>query len=196
MAACGKAGKCFIRNDGMEDFKGNIRVECWSKNGVEILLDREVIMHPTTIEYFNITTQTKMAESDYILSIGILNDEGRKVMNQNIALMAPPVLLSFLRSDARITIESASIQNRDILLTLKTDHTALFINLSTSVEGDFSDNAFSMSSDTKKIVKFAFSRCCNLQIDLNSFLASLRVEHVAMYLPKENYDLGSQIHMG
>lgn len=143
-------------------------------------------------EYFNIKTQAKLAESDYVLIINIFNHEGDKVMDQNIELMVPPVLLSFLRSDARITIESASIQNRDILFTLKTDHTALFINLSTSIQGDFSDNAFSMSCGTEKLVKFVFSRCCNLQIDLDSFLISLRVEHIAMYLPKGNDSIDSQ----
>lgn len=76
MAACGKDGKCFIRNDGMEEFKGHVKVESWSKNSVENLLSREVIIHPTTIGKFeskDMPYQTKWKEHEDLTPLAAKN---------------------------------------------------------------------------------------------------------------------------
>ncbi len=106
---------------------------------------------PSFSEYFTIVVDD--AADSYVLELAVSGLNEEESMGQNIVLMVPPKRLAFLSVDAQIVIESAHISDDGIEVTLKTDETVLYVVMTTTSQGRFTDNAFSMTQQTRKVRK-------------------------------------------
>jgi len=150
-ATCGKHGKCFVRNDGEDIFEGRVDVKYWNTTNALTILRKQVKLNPKSIEYFTIVVDD--AADSYVLELAVSDLNEVESMGQNIVLMVPPKRLAFLSVDAQIVIESANICDDGIEVTLKTDETVLYVVMTTTSQGRFTDNAFSMTQQTRKVRK-------------------------------------------
>eukprot|EP00979_Chaetoceros_neogracilis_P017071 scaffold10175_cov268-Chaetoceros_neogracile.AAC.27 len=149
----GIAGSCYIRNDGVAQFDGNLLVEKWSFSG----------------------------ETTCVV-IRVLNEYNEDKMGQNLVLWKLPKQLNGLANDPGIILNSVVVEaDGRLTLTLETKQVALYICLASSIHGDFDDNAFSMPAGSTRMVRFSPSLQYLAGKNLEkAFEESLRIDHLGM----------------
>ncbi len=163
------------------------------------------------IEYFSIGINNFLLDS-IVLEITVFEaDSPQVLMGQNVVLWKEPKDLTNLALDPGISILSiTSKENRDFDIVLHTEDTALYVGLTSTFQGRFDDNWFSMKAGSTKVSRilipnfvsnpYYFNQnleCCDHSQSIrfipfssgfdpfntsSSFIASLRIEHIGMAL--------------
>jgi len=109
--------------------------------------------------------------SDGILTLKV-EDRSGNVISNNVLALTPPKNMKL--SPAKVTAEISDAG----IVTLKSDKVALYVTLTTSAQGRFSENAFLMDVSEKKVVFMSFSE----NLDVQTLRSTLRVEHLQQNL--------------
>jgi len=109
--------------------------------------------------------------SDGILTLKV-EDRSENVISNNVLALTPPKNMKLPPAKVTAEISDAGI------VTLKSDKVALYVTLTTSAQGRFSENAFLMDVSEKKVVFMSFSE----NLDVQTLRSTLRVEHLQQNL--------------
>lgn len=111
-----------------------------------------------------------------ILHVVVTNAAGIAVCN-NTVLYTAPKNLQLPAAKVDVVVGQGINADGTVDVTVKADHVALFVTLTTLAHGRFSDNAFLLlpGSRTLRFVPFGTA-------DLALLTSSIRVEHVATYM--------------
>ena len=175
IAVCGAEGMCYVKNDGMADFIGSVKVVsiAFSSGEETTLAIKQVHLEPFAgITYFNISTTSK---SSSILHLTVM-DSADKFVSSNICPLSYIHTWDSLPSPS-ITIKVSDKQSDgsfEIILT--SDKPAFFVNLVTEAHGRFSDNVFTLQG-TKTIMFYPFR-----DDQGHSLNRTIRVEDLGTYL--------------
>jgi hypothetical protein len=184
-ATCGKAGVCYVRNDGAGiGFEGTVTVTMVSiADGTsEILASKPLDMSPgpAEITWFNISSHGEVDGTTHFLMVDVCSDgEKKEVVSHNIVLQAPPKSIKALPISSGLGFAVAEKANADGSIDIHVSTkvpVALYVTLTTAAHGRFSENAFEVLAGSKTVQFIPFG-----PLDRTSLVTSLRVEDLAMH---------------
>jgi beta-mannosidase len=212
MASTGVAGStangsalCYVRNDLPQAFTGTIIVEAihYSTGETTRLSTAPVSLpagggavgflcamnssslstgkpdHCPTFDALFAQVGCDHGAADCMLNVTVASSQSA-VMSRSILPLTKPSNLHLPAAHVTYTVNAAAAGSSSVSVALTTSATALYVWLSTTEQGRFSDNALVLLPDKETVVEFlSFVKTGTSSVDLE---ASLRVEHLAMYM--------------
>ena len=121
--------------------------------------------------------------SNCVLSCLVLNQAGVIVSN-NVNTLVPPKLVTGLkRAEIAFEIGDSNPLTGVVPITVRSSVTALWVVLSTLVEGRFSDGAFMLHANQSRSIDFLPWGDLSGEVVVAELKKSLRVESLSSYLP-------------
>ena len=201
--ACGQDGLCYCRNDGIAPFVGKVVAETWSSirgelvanQSQRVLLDggishtgecHEKCMLKSALhfadycmtEWFQL--ERNVSDLSEVVLLSLWDSKGSLVIEDEVVLWSAPKDIRATYMTATIAIVEVFLENRSMNIVLESDQLVLYVVLTTVESGLFDCNTFVMKPHVKTTVKFVFSN--ERDIDVDTFRAGLRVEHLGTYL--------------
>jgi len=179
-STCGEDGVCFVKNDNpIQDFDGSVEVKATnlSSGAAEVLAwhNFSVVAGPGSVEYFSLGERfSELAASNQsIFSCIVRSGDGEAVSAHEFIAAAP----SYLRVEGTNVTATVESDGHTVRVRLSSAKPALFVTLTTKAQGRFEENMILVNGE--RIVRFEpFDG-----FDEATFRSSLRVEHLAMYVP-------------
>jgi beta-mannosidase len=177
MATCGVGGTCFVKNDAIVPFSGTVEILSvnFETSATTSLFNKKMALSAGAgvKEMFNVTAIN--GSTDILLST-VTAPDGTVLSQHPIPFTAPK---NMLLPKATVTATVATTPNPDgsVDVTVSGDKLALYVTLTTSAQGYFSENAYLLIGGKPKIVTFIPVQGFEM-----SQLKSLRVEHTATYM--------------
>lgn len=183
VVACGKDDICFIRYNGYNSTVRLVRFEAW------ILGERQPTR--TALKSFTLSAGRSVVDfrlpdsfrhgTDVIL-INVKDPEHPSSTDSREAfLWTLPRDLSRLALQVTIAVAIASdVNGEGVLFELTSDSLALYVVLSTSIEGQFTDNAFHLLPHVKKELSFRTVEPAS-PIDMDRLRRTLRIDHLGKF---------------
>jgi len=180
--------QCYVKNDGVAPFIGSVNIGITRyADGKQTMINTAQFALPAgagAIEWLCAKNGTDKCASwsdiyvsagckgpgDCILTTSVLSSKGVNVATNFVPLSTPQLMV------LPVPTISFKVDPSSGMITLTTDKFALFVTLTTTAQGRFSENSFLMYPGTMDVefVWFAEKNIPELQ-------SSLRVEHVQMY---------------
>ena len=194
--------QCYAKNDLPVKFEGTVTVERVNlmSGAVSVLDNQQVVMDAgagTSLWWtINVTvnaaqevlrvTVVASSEPSQNLSTPVARGANSSLLCDNTILFGPPVALHL--PAAHVTFSNGSSRSPDsgsltsVPILVHTNTTALFVTLTSSAHGRFSDNAFLLlASQSPVLIHFIpFSGVVDTTT-VEALWSSLRVEHAQMY---------------
>jgi hypothetical protein len=194
---------CYCRNDGIAPFVGKVVAETWSSirgelvanQSQRVLLDggishtgecHEKCMLKSALhfadycmtEWFQL--ERNVSDLSEVVLLSLWDSKGSLVIEDEVVLWSAPKDIRATYMTATIAIVEVFLENRSMNIVLESDQLVLYVVLTTVESGVFDCNTFVMKPHVKTTVKFVFSN--ERDIDVDTFRAGLRVEHLGTYL--------------
>eukprot|EP00055_Hartaetosiga_balthica_P010760 m.47003 g.47003 ORF g.47003 m.47003 type:complete len:1028 (-) comp7303_c0_seq1:128-3211(-) len=180
MAACDGNGVCYVKNDIARAFVGSVSIE-----SVPFSDDSTVVIHTHNVslavgagitEWFNVDLSS-LDFNNTVLRITTTSSAG-SVMSTNIQALAIPANMALQKANVQFSVSETANADGSINIVVSTDHTAMYVTLTTLAHGRFSDNAVLLAFQEQRTISFIPFEKTTPQV----LAQSLRVEHVASYL--------------
>ena len=218
LPACSADGACYLKNDGNKPFVGSVKVsllhlatgalEAVSSTSVSLKAGAGVISpfcadgsHPDVVDaackpLAELSPKCLGADgkTGCMLTLDAIDSSGATVTH-NLVAMAPPKSLAL--PNASVTAKVADANNAAVVHVEATGGTALYVVLTTELQGRFSDNAFTVRPGAPVTVTFVpFGElAAQSGPELASALGgALRVEHLAQYVEPSDFNGASVRH--
>jgi hypothetical protein len=132
---------------------------------------------PAVLEWRTLDGWASWAAGDHVLEVRVL--EGSATLCDHAVLPVAPSALHLQSAAVTATAADAVDEDGALAIVLETSgNPALFVTLTTLADGRFSDNAVLLRPGAPRTVTFIpFG-----PLDMALLAASLRVEHLAMYM--------------
>lgn len=185
MATCGAGGQCYLQNHGISSFKGTCEIDAleYMSGRTQAIWnwDGELPAGPGTTFFFKADLSQLDAKA-HMLLMSCKDDAATAVFSNEVPLTAPQYMTL---PAATVEAKVASKNNLDgsVDITLTTDNTALYVVLTTLAQGRFSDNAFALRPGSTTVQFVPLKPLTD--IELETLVRSLRVEHLQQYLHAE-----------
>jgi hypothetical protein len=118
--------------------------------------------------------------SDCVLDLQLHNAKGA-VVDAHVDLLTVPASMQLPHAAVAASVAATSHPDGSVDVTLTTNATALLVTLTTTEQGVWSDNAFALYPDAKRVLTLRPIAGAT-PIDAKTLSKTLRVEHVGMYL--------------
>ena len=147
---------CYVRNDGLNNFGGNIRIDEYvlTSGGRRHILDKRVTLSSEGgVSYFY-PSIANFNTSNSVLVVEVTNNEGEIVMDQNTVLFSLPKNLHGLDRNAEVSVLMVNFNENDggfIEVVLRANKTVLYVTLFCEYGSRFSDNAFTLRANKTKV---------------------------------------------
>lgn len=176
MATCGQS-QCYIKNDGINPFRGTVTIKSLELNtGAEQVLRSLSVDMPAgagITQWFQLNATTNVNET--VLTAEVIDLSGTR-KSFNVILQAVPVNLVLPRATVQFFVAHTVNKDGTVDINVSTDKVALYVTLTTLAQGRFSDNAFLLTStQTIRFIPFG-------PLDMGLLRSSLRLEHLAAYM--------------
>jgi beta-mannosidase len=199
---------CYVRNDLPTAFSGSVTVEAIAfKNGATTRLSTAAVSLPAgggAVGFFCAGNSSVLSEgkpsqpcptfealyrqagcangaADCILNVTVASRSGGRVLSQSMLPLGLPSALNLPAAKITASVQPAASGSASVGITLSSNATSLWVWLSTIEQGRFSDNAFVLLPGVEKKVEFL--SFVEAGTSATALEASLRVEHLGMYLP-------------
>eukprot|EP00045_Choanoeca_perplexa_P014475 m.170359 g.170359 ORF g.170359 m.170359 type:complete len:852 (-) comp16688_c0_seq1:1727-4282(-) len=174
--ACGGDGQCYIKNDSPFAFTGTVTIDAVTlSTGATSSLYNKSISMPTgagVTSFLNLDL-SRINASQQILLAQAYNESGLVVCHNVIPLL-PPTNLSVPTTEVTATLSSKANPDGSVDIAVKSNQVAMYVVLTTTAQGRFSDNAFLLFPGTKVIQFIPF-----LGFNFTTLERTLRLEHLA-----------------
>lgn len=186
--ACGERNECFIRNDGIDSIQATIQFEYW-------ILSEPKPIHTSSksvsliggvgaTERFTLDAASDVLTKTEVVLIQIVDETNKEtiLMKDNAFLQAVPASIAGLKQKVEITAQVVgSNGNSGASVVLKANALALYVTLTTTCQGHFSENAIHLRPNEEVKVDFVPPRNSPAP-SVDELKSSLRVEHLGMYM--------------
>jgi len=184
MATCGteRGGNllCYVNNNAPLPFKGTVSISQISfADSSEKVLKTVALDMPAGVgvtKFFELTPPGGNLNGTHVILHAVVSSSDGKVVNDNhIPLTAPK---NMLLPKAEVTFSVADTADEDGTVSIKVTSTsfALYVTLTTTAQGRFSDNAFVLRKGTVTIDFIPFKG-----FEIDELKRTLRVEHAQSY---------------
>lgn len=184
-AACGSRNQCFVRNDGTEAVHAEVIFEYWVLSELEPIhtSTRSVFLQGgiAATERFELPDTDELSRSDVILIRVQDESNGKVLMKDNAFLKDVPSSISGLTNQNVTITTSVSSNGRGATVSVTSDSLALYVTLTTTAQGRFSENALHLRPNTNFEIHFDPPRK-SPAVDIQELERTLRVEHLGMYM--------------
>ena len=184
IAVCGSKS-CYVKNDGDAELRDarlvleTVDLRKRADNS-DVFLEKKISLGsgPGVIQHFEVDF-SKLNFTFQVVSAKVVDSSGQ-TLSSNLVTMTYPKFLTLPKATVTATVRKpaiASSQGYDV--EVKTDGPALYIMLTTTAQGRFSENCFFIPGEGTKVVKFLPFVEEDQYPELEK---SLRVEHVGEML--------------
>ena len=184
MATCGvhagfQTTSCYVNNDLPVPFKGSLTITGIDfASGAEKKLKVMALDMPAGV---GITQQFDLGGSPVngttTMLHAVVTDASGKVVNDNYIPFTEPKNMLLPKADVTFTIGSAPNLDGSVDVTVVADKVAVYVTLTTTAQGRFSENAFVMTPGTRKLSFIPLTG-----FHLAELAKTTRVEHAAAYM--------------
>eukprot|EP01052_Picozoa_sp_SAG31_P017596 SAG31_NODE_1211_length_9376_cov_2.931767_9_plen_257_part_00 len=199
---------CYVRNDRPIAFIGSVSIEVihLSTGNLTMLTNMPVSLpagggavgffcaaNSTVLQYGKPDSCPTFGEiyeyascangaADCMLNVIVHDNPGGTPVSRSVLPLTKPSNLRLnAATNVSYEVETTSPGSSSVSINLYSNATAIYVWLSTQEQGRFSDNAFILMPGDRKTIKFmSFLKTGTSSSALKS---SLRVEHLAMYMP-------------
>jgi beta-galactosidase/beta-glucuronidase len=185
MATCGSLYKpphspvCYVNNDLPVPFKGSVTI-----TGIDFASGAEKKLKVMALDMpagAGITQQFNLSSSvngTTTMLHAVVTDASGKVVNDNYIPFTEPKNMLLPKGDVKFTISSAPNPDGSVDVTVVADKVAVYVTLTTTAQGRFSENAFVMTPGTRKLSFIPLPT----GFDLAELAKTTRIEHAASYM--------------
>jgi hypothetical protein len=129
-------------------------------------------------EWFQV--ERNVSDLSEVVLLSLVDSNGSLVIENEVVLWSAPKDIRAAYMTAKIAIVEVFLENRNANIILESDQLALYVVITTAESGVFDYNTFVLKPNVKTAVTFVFST--ERTIDVDTFSAGLRVEHLGTYL--------------
>ena len=180
MAACGRGGRCFVKNDSPFAFVGALDVAA-----VRFATGERTTLATLALDMragAGVTQWFRLAQWDGLDAratalVATVADAGGATVSRNVVALTPPKDMALPAADVAFAVADAPNDDGSVDIAITASAVAMYATFTTLAHGRFSDNAILLLPGATTIQFIPFGA---LQID--ALRTSLRVEHVATYL--------------
>lgn len=183
LAACGSEGNCYVQNYGLYGVNVVVNVEAWNfALRKPIRSSRwETYLEGNAAQTQRFSLNSELLRDAEVAIVRVTDKrDGRVLMKESAYLWQVPHNLSGLLLQTRIGLKILESSPHRVLMQLQTNRLALYVVLSSAVDGRFTDNSFHLSPLLPKTVEFKAVQP-NDPVDVEHFLGSMRIEHLGTY---------------
>jgi beta-mannosidase len=176
---CGADSLCYAINDGLIPQSLTFWVEAWKLSTETALTNTEMTIDlpiGRSIRFFDISTSF-VDDADVVL---LASADGIPL---DVYLPAVPTNLPLLDSKCSVGLTPVVASPLVTNLEVQCEKLTLYVWLSTTAEGYFSDNAFHLRPGITRTVQF-HSLALNDSVNLTGFTESFRILHLGTKLPR------------
>jgi hypothetical protein len=189
MSTCDRKGDCYIRNDGIRFFTGQLvlNITDFQSGRVRTVLDKALQLAPGAgvIEWVHssavaaIDGRKEVLEAVVTTTAGIEDGAAAVVVSRNVVPFATPGKMQL--PDAKLTVTaSRDPVDGSFVAEVHGEAVAMYATLSTLAQGRFATNAFLFRPPMQRI-RFVGMEAPYGGSDFEVFAASLRVEDISCY---------------
>jgi beta-mannosidase len=178
--ACGAESLCYAINDGLLPQTFTLSVEAWSLSAATALSRiKKTIALPSgrLINFFDVSAAL-VYDTDVVL---LVSTEGIPL---DVYLPAVPTNLPLQESHCSIKLRPVGSSQLVIDLEVNCEKLALYVWISTAIEGYFSDNAFHLQPGISRAVQF-HSLSLGDPVNVTGFTETLRILHLGTKHPQK-----------